>query len=57
MVYGYTVKFNGEYYPAGVDVPDDKGTAEVELKTSALLNNDEAIPKRKPGRPPKNKEQ
>lgn len=56
MVYGYTVKYNGVYYPAGVDVPEEE-KAEVKTKTSALLDEEEAIPKKRAGRPPKNKEQ
>lgn len=52
MVYGYTVKYNGVYYPAGVDVPEEE-KAEVEKKTSALLDEEEVIPKKKPGRPKK----
>ena len=51
MVYGYTVKYNGEYYPAGVDVPEEK--AEVKQKASALVEEEEAIPKKRVGRPPK----
>ena len=51
MVYDYTVKYNGEYYPAGVEVPEEK--AEVKQKTSALLEEEEVVPKKKPGRPPK----
>lgn len=53
-VYGYTVKFNGVYYPAGVDVPEEvEKKAEVKTKTSALLDEEEVIPKRKAGRPKK----
>lgn len=49
-VYGYTVKYKGVYYPAGVEVPEEK--AVVEKKTSALLDEEEVVPKRK-GRPSK----
>ena len=52
-VYGYTVKFNGEYYPAGAEVPDEVEKAEVEKKTSALLDEEEVIPKKRAGRPKK----
>lgn len=51
MVYDYTVKYNGEYYPAGVDVPEEK--VEVNQKTSTLLEDEEAVPKKRVGRPPK----
>ena len=54
MVYGYTVKYNGVYYPAGVDVPEEK--VEVKKKASPLLDEEEAVLKKKPGRPPKSKE-
>lgn len=54
-VYGYTVKYKGVYYPAGMEVPDDKveKKVEVEKKTSTLLDDEEVIPKKKPGRPKK----
>ena len=54
-VYGYTVKHNGVYYPAGMDVPDGKAEkkVEVEKKASTLLDEEEVIPKKKPGRPKK----
>ena len=47
MKYGYTVKYNGEYYPAGVDVPEEE--EEVKKETSSPS-------KKKSGRPPKEKE-
>lgn len=55
MIYGYTVKANGVYYPAGVDVPefDVEKKAEVKKEASALLDEEEVVPKRKAGRPPK----
>lgn len=55
MKYGYTVKANGVYYPAGVEVPDFgvEKKAEVKKETSALLDEEEVMPKRKAGRPPK----
>lgn len=54
-VYGYTVKHNGVYYPAGVDVPDSnvEKKAEVNKKASALLDEEEAVPRKKAGRPTK----
>lgn len=55
MKYGYTVKANGVYYPAGMEVPDleVEKKAEVKKQTSALLDEEEVIPKKKAGRPPK----
>lgn len=54
-VYGYTVKYKGVYYPAGMEVPDEevKKKVEVEKKTSALLDDEEVIPKKRAGRPKK----
>ena len=57
MVYDHVVKHNGVYYPAGVDVPDGEVKEKAEVKkASAILDDEEIIPKKKPGRPPKNKE-
>ena len=54
MKYGYTVKANGVYYPAGMEVPDFDVEKKAEVKKpSALLDEEEAMPKRKAGRPPK----
>ncbi len=52
MVYDHAVKVNGEYYPAGVDVPDNSeevpvfsfNDSEIELETEPV----------KRGRPRKN---
>ena len=57
MVFRHVVNANGVYYPAGVDVPLDEPKDEVEAETKvSTLSEEEAIPKKKPGRPPKNKE-
>ena len=48
MKYGYTVKYNGEYYPAGTEVPEEEPVASKPVE--------EVLPKKKPGRPPKEKE-
>lgn len=55
MKYGYTVKYNGKYYPAGTEVPDEvEKKADAVEKASALLDEDEVVvPKKKPGRPKK----
>ena len=54
MKYGYTVKANGVYYPAGMEVPDLEVEKKAEAKKpSALLDEEEVMPKRKAGRPPK----
>ena len=52
-IFRHVVNCNGVYYPAGADVPIE---AEVNKKTSALLDDEEETPKKKPGRPPKKKE-
>ena len=54
MKYDHVVKYNGVYYPAGKEVPDEKKAEEP--KTSASPIEEEIAPKKKPGRPPKNKE-
>lgn len=58
MVFRHAVKYNGVIYLAGADVPMDKveEKAEEPKKASALLDEEEVIPKKKAGRPPKNKE-
>lgn len=49
--YRYAVKYNGKYYAAGEEVPEEK--AEVKKPTSALLDEEEVIPKKRSGRPKK----
>ena len=60
MKFGHTVKYNGEYYPAGTEVPVEgkvEKKAEEPKKSSALLDDEEeVVPKKRPGRPPKDKE-
>ena len=60
MKYKHVVKYNGEYYPAGAEVPVEgkvEKKAEEPKKPSALLDDEEeAVPKKRPGRPPKDKE-
>lgn len=54
MKYGYTVKYNGEYYPTGMDVPEkEEKKVEAEEKASVLLDEEDTIPKKRGGRPKK----
>lgn len=52
MVYDYTVKMNGEYYPAGTEVPDDN-----RIQKDKYLSDINAVVGTEPvrrGRPKKN---
>jgi len=54
MKYGYTVKHNGVYYPAGADVPaGEKAVAEDMPDDSQITFETDAVVKKHPGRPKK----
>ena len=49
MLYDYTVKVNGEYYPAGTDVPEN-------IEESSMFSDEEIVLETEPvkiGRPKK----
>lgn len=54
MVFDHTVKYNGEYYPAGMNVPMEE--VDAKPKPPILEDDEEVVVKKRPGRPPKNKE-
>ena len=53
MVFDHVVKYNGEYYMTGEDVPIG---AETNTTVSASVENEGQASKKRVGRPPKNKE-
>lgn len=53
MKYGYTVKYNGVYYSAGEEVPENDVKAKAEVENTSAFLDEEKIPKKRPGRPKK----
>ena len=56
MIYPYTVKHNGVWYPAGAEVPtDDTHLSDVNTEGTAVKNEQPTveIPAKKRGRRPK----